>query len=97
MSDKQFVDFFYKAVSGRDTAEVTGESAHLVIANTSRIPGEVRETVFLALPDPAEYSNEWADDCPICQTGDCIECGSKIRSIAKNAICPICNAKVYCT
>ncbi len=97
LTDKQFVEFFYEAVSGRDTSEIDGERGHFVVADTSRMPGEERDTVFLALPDADEYAGKWADDCPICQTGQCIECGSRIRSIAKHAICPICEAKVYCT
>lgn len=97
LTDKQFVDFFYEAVSERDTSEFDGECGHFVIADTSKMPDEKRDTVFLALPDSDEYSGEWADDSPICQTGQCIECGSWVRSIAKHAICPICEAKVYCT
>ena len=97
LTDKQFVEFFYEAVSGRDTSEIEGESGHLVVADTSKLPDEERDTVFLAIPDPDEYSGGWADDSPICQTGQCIECGSWVRSVAKHAICPICHAKVYCT
>jgi hypothetical protein len=97
MTDKQFIDFFYDAVSGRDTSEMEGERGHLVMANASQFPGEDRDTVFLALPDPDKYPEGWADDSPICQTGQCIECGSPIRCVAKHAVCPICMAKVYCT
>lgn len=97
LTDKQFIEFFYEAVSERGTSEIDGERGHLVVANTSKAPNEDRVTVFLALPDPNEYSGEWAYDTPICQTGDCIECGTRVRSIAKHAICPICKAKVYCT
>ncbi len=97
MTDKQFVEFFYEAVAERDTSEIEGEHGHFVVANTSKLPDEERNTVFLALPDAGKYSGEWADDCPICQTGQCIECGSWVRSVAKHAICPICEAKVYCT
>jgi predicted Zn-ribbon and HTH transcriptional regulator len=97
MTDSQFVEFFYAAVAGRDTSEIEGERGHFVIANTSQMPGEERDTVFLALPDPDEYSLKWADESPICQTGQCVECGSSVRSIAKHAICPICESKVYCT
>lgn len=97
MTDKQFVEFFYEAVSDRDTSEFDGQRGHFVLANTSKMPDEDRDTVFLAIPDPVHNPNEWSDDCPICQTGQCAECGSWIRCVAKNAICPICEAKVYCT
>jgi hypothetical protein len=97
LTDKQIVEFFYEAVSERTTSEIDGECGHFVMANTSKLPDEKRDTVFLALPDPAEYSGEWADDCAIYQTGQCIECGSWVRSFAKHVICPICVAKVYCT
>lgn len=97
MTDKQFVEFFYDAVAHRDTSERKDECGHFVLADTSKVPGEERDTVFLALPDPAEYSAQWADDVPICQTGQCSECKSWVRSIAKHAICPIYGSKVYCT
>ncbi|MBA2117142.1 hypothetical protein HOV93_43380 [Planctomycetes bacterium FF15] len=97
MTDKQFVEFFYEAVSRRDTSEIRGEQGHLVLADTSRLPGEQRDTFFLAIPDPDKYETEWANDCPICQTGQCIECKSWVRCIAKHAVCPICSEKVYCT
>lgn len=97
LTDKEFVDFFYDAVANRDTSEIDGERGHLVVANTSKLPDEERDTVFLALPDPDKYPGEWAKDSSICQTGECIECGSWVRSIAKHAICPICEAKVHCT
>ncbi|QVL30740.1 hypothetical protein KIH39_18020 [Telmatocola sphagniphila] len=97
MTDKQFVDFFYEAASNRDTSEIDGERGHFVLANTSKVPGEERDTVFLAMPNPINDSDGWSKDCPICQTGQCTECGSLVRSIAKHAICPVCEAKVYCT
>jgi hypothetical protein len=97
MTDKEFVDFFYDAVSNRNTSEFEGDRGHLVLADTSQLPGEERDTVFLALPDPDAYSIEWAKESPLCQTGQCTECRSWVRCIAKNAICPICEAKVCCT
>ncbi|MEX1040993.1 MAG: hypothetical protein WDZ51_10200 [Pirellulaceae bacterium] len=97
MTDKQFVEFFYEAVAGRDTSEIEGEQGHLVIADTSQLQGQQRETAFLAVPDPEMYSGEWADDSPICQTGQCVACGAKVQCIAKHAICPICAETVYCT
>ena len=81
----------------KETHRILIAHSHFVMAQTSRMTDEERDTVFLALPDPDEYSDDWADDCPICQTGQCIECRSWVRSIAKHAICPICEAKVYCT
>lgn len=98
LTDKQFVEFFYEAVADRDTSEIKGEKGHFVLANTSLFDDNEWDTVFLAVPDPAEYSERgWADDSPICQTGQCMECASHVRSLAKRAICPICGAKVSCT
>lgn len=97
LTDKQFVEVFYEAVSDRDTSEIDGERVHFVMAKTSKMSDEERDSVFLALPDPDEYSGEWADDCAICQTGQCVECRSWVRSVAKHAICPVCGTKVYCT
>ena len=96
LTDKQFVEFFYDAVANRDSSEVEGEQGHLVLADTRMIPGEKRETVFLGLPYPQPL-REWADNCPLCQTGDCNSCGAWVRCIAKHAVCPICFASVYCT
>lgn len=99
MSHKQFAEFFYDAVAKRITSDFKEEEGHFVLADTSQFPCEGRETDFIALPDTAKYDHDWvwADDSPICQSGDCLGCGSVVRSIAKHAICPLCYEEVYCT
>ena len=60
MTDKQFVEFFYEAVSRRGTSEVEGQRGHFVLADTGMYPGKERDTSFLALPDMSHYSGGWA-------------------------------------
>ena len=96
LADEEFVELFYEVVRKRDP--VGGENnRHFVLAETSQCPDEDRDTVFVALPAPERYPEGWVNDAPICQTGECGECGSWVSSIAKHAICPICEAEVYCT
>lgn len=96
VTDKDFVELFYAAVAQRDA--IDGEnSRRFVLAETSEWPDGERDTVFLAVEDPSHYPVGWANDSPICQTGQCGECGADVRSIAKHAICPLCSKAVYCT
>ena len=97
LTDQQFAEVFYEAASERATSNSYGECCHFLLAHSSSSPREQRDIVFVALPDPEQYSRNWSDDCPICQTGECAECGARVRSIAKRAICPICEEKVDCT
>ena len=97
LTDKQFAELFYEAVASRDAGDMKEEGGHFVLADTSKRPGERRETQFIALPDPGAYRDQWSDDAPICQTGQCSECESWVRCVAKKAVCPLCGAKVHCT
>ena len=77
--------------------------AHWCIAEVSRIKNddslnwESWEIGLLALHDPEEYKEGWDNESPICQSGDCGECGTKLMSWAKKITCPVCNAKAYAT
>lgn len=94
LTDKQFVDFFYAAVASRSTSDFSEWNGHFLLANAEKLPGEPWEIDLIARHDPG---NEWPEDSPICQSGICSQCSNTVRSISKNAICPVCDAKVYCT
>jgi hypothetical protein len=90
LTDKQFVEVFYKAVHGRhiSSAEHNVFDAHLVLANAGRHRDEAtggRWTVELICPTPDQ---NWVDDAPICQAGE--HCGMPTASGAKQSMCPVC-------
>ena len=89
LTDKQFSEFFYDAVLERRTSDTPEEQGHFVLADARRDSDSTGWDVdFVALPQKRE---PWADDVPICQTGECSSCGRVIRSWAKHQRCPICN------
>ncbi|PHR88857.1 MAG: hypothetical protein COA78_36185 [Blastopirellula sp.] len=96
LTDKQFVDFFYRAVANRSTSDLPEWSGHFVLADAEKVTDEPWDVDFIALPDPNEYE-EWVDNAPICQSGNCPTCGNAVRSVAKHVVCPVCNSIVYCT
>lgn len=93
LTHKQFVDFFYRAVANRNTSDLAEWQGHLVLSDAEKVTGERWSTVVIALPE----DDNFADECPICQSGTCETCGIQVRSVAKRAICPVCLSKVYCT
>ena len=97
LSDKQFAEFFYKAVQNRKTFDVQEENGHYILSHIRKNEEEMWERDDIALHSPQEYPEGWNDNVPICQFGTCQECETSISSWAKHAICPICNNKVYCT
>lgn len=98
LSDKAFVEFFYEAVRDRVTSDIKEGHGHLILADAEKAPdGERWDIEFLALHDRQNYSAEWGDDSPICQSGTCHGCGQIVRSWAKKAICPVCGAQASCT
>ena len=46
--------------------------------------------------DPNAYEGEFIGE-PFCQHGSCMSCSVEIDCHAKQAICPVCSAKVLCT
>ena len=96
LTEKQFSEFFYRAVATRCTSDVPEWQGHLVLADADRETDESWSLSLIALPDPDEY-DQWADDSPICQSGTCPECGACLRSIAKHVVCPVCKSKANCT
>ena len=97
MSHKQFAEFFYRAVSDRNTSDVAEWDGHFILADAEHVPDEDWDVDMIALHDPDEYDTGWADDSPLCQSGTCPNCGANVRSVAKHALCPVCNSKTYCT
>jgi hypothetical protein len=97
LSDKQFVEFFYEVVKDRNTSDIEKWNGHFILSDTECVENEEWETDHIALHDPQECPEGWADDVPICQSGTCSSCGAEVRSWAKHAICSICKNKVYCT
>jgi hypothetical protein len=98
LTDKQLVEFFYEAVQGR---KISGENddfrKHFVLAiATSREIKELSSWSSWKLYTLGLADNQsWVDDAIICQHGYC--CNHDVISWAKNAICPICEGKVYLT
>jgi len=98
LTDKQFVELFYKA--GRDrhiySLERDCVQAHLVLGNAFREMDDQdqwsRWKLQILCPTPGE---SWADESPICQAGE--HCGHETMSWAKNAVCPICGEVVHGT
>jgi len=93
MTEKQFVEFFYRAVRAQRSRHSDEEEARFVLADGS--DGE--QPTFIALHDDEQYPSGFADDAPLCQFGTCDECGADVLSVAKHALCPLCGARVYCT
>ena len=94
LSDKQFAEFFYQAVRDRNTSDLEAWAGHLVLANAEKVDDEPWSLDLLALPENRE---SWSDDADICQSGACATCSAEVRSWAKQALCPVCGARVYCT
>ena len=97
LTDKQFAEFFYDTVRERDTGNTLEGKGHYVLGDVKRWPAEPRDIDFIALHDKTVYPDGWVDDAPICQSGECPNCASHVRSWAKDAICPVCYAPVRCT
>ena len=51
----------------------------------------------VAYPDPAHYGQQLGPDYGLAQEGSCASCQITVRSNVKNALCPICGAKVHLT
>lgn len=99
LSNKEFAEFFYEAVRGRLTSDAKEWQGHFILADSEQVSeDEPWDVDVIALHDPQHYpASDWGDDAPICQSGTCSLCGHKVRSWAKQAICPICGEIAYCT
>ena len=51
------------------------------------------ESSLVAAPRDDDYD----DNAPICQYGNCNNCGSQLASWGKKVICPYCKGEAYCT
>ena len=56
------------------------------------------DTSLVACHNPTKYSANYPDlSQTLCETGDCLNCGSDFVSYAKYVICPVCGSQAYCT
>src|SRR5262249_31077934 len=94
LTDKAFAEFFYDVVRERARSPA---GRHFVLAEADRVGDEPWSVDCIAVHESEKTPRPWADDVPICQSGTCSACGAEVRSWAKNAVCPVCSAKVYCT
>lgn len=93
LTDKQFVEFFYDAVTERNIYSGDGGlwESHLILANAVRERENGQTwTVELICYTPGD---DWPDDSLLCQSG--IHCGLPTMSWAKKAQCPVCNGEVF--
>lgn len=98
LTERQFAEFFYEVVAGRNTSDVF--EGHFVLADAERIKGEPWEIDFVGLPNPNHAANlekDWVDDADICESGTCQHCQIRVRSWVKDALCPVCGSEVYCS
>lgn len=88
-SDKELVDVFYRATTGRRLAPLTNPEleSHLVLTHASKnseAPGDW-ELEFVGLPaDP----DGWPADTLLAQQGE--HCFQSVISYAKHFACPLC-------
>ena len=45
----------------------------------------------------ADSVDPWVDDSPLCELGECDECGTLVISWAKRAWCPTCSNELHLT
>ena len=97
LTDKQFVQLFYEAMSGRNTSDMGEDVAkgHFILADVLTWEDKEINIEFVGLNFYKEDTYE--DDYPICQSGTCQNCKNKIRSFAKRILCPICSNEAYGT
>jgi hypothetical protein len=97
LSNKAFAEFFYEAVRGRVTSDAEEWNGHFVLADAEQVTAnEPWDIDFIGIHDSEQYES-WDDNAPICQSGACQTCGCRVRSWAKQAVCPICEQSVFCT
>ena len=99
MTDLDFVETIYKAIEKRThTSDTKAERGHFVLTNaTLDVDEDIWETDHVGTHDSVHYEAGFVNDAPLCQFGHCGGCNSSLISWAKNAICPVCGASVYCT
>ena len=106
LNEKELVDFFYEAVTDRNEDkefEDGYERDRECIISTSfgKFEGEEDEehySTFQALPVPEIADLDWIkNEKHICQSGRCNRCKAIVLSVAKLALCPVCDAEVECT
>lgn len=96
LADKELAEVFYEVLRCRTTSDTAEGKGHFVLADVVQ-EGETWSLEVVALADPAEYAKGWLAGAPVCQSGVCSDCGTKVRSWAKHMICPVCGSKAYGT
>ncbi len=99
MSDKEFVELIYEAIRKRPvTSDTEEEQGHFVIGTaTFDRDDKTWDLDVVSLHDPVQYISGFEQNAPLCQFGDCANCGYATVSWAKNAKCAVCGTAVYCT
>ena len=106
LSEKQLVDFFYKAIKerNRDKKYKDGyEKDRICIIKTSfgAFQGKEDEehySRFMALPTEDLSKLDWIkEEKVITESGGCPKCKALVVCVAKRAICPVCDSEVSCT
>ncbi|MEM6750804.1 MAG: hypothetical protein AAGA57_11695 [Planctomycetota bacterium] len=96
LTDKQFVELFYQVAADRNPLEQPQDgTTWLVLAEVTPLTDTQQfDIAYLATPSSKE---DWDDEAPICQHGECTNCGAKMYCWSKRAGCPVCGAPTYCT
>ena len=93
LSDREFIEVFYAAVSQRRPPGLEDWQAHWVIAQAEKVGRSPWQVDYIAA------AREEVDDPDrvLCRETTCPRCRSSVRSWARVAGCPICARTVYCT
>ncbi len=99
MTDKDFVELMYEVIQKRSwTSDTEEEQGHFILGNaTLDLDDGTWGVDVVGLHDPIRYSNGFEKNVPLCQFGDCPNCGSATVSWAKYAKCSVCGDEVNCT
>ena len=106
LSEKQFVDFFYEAVTNRNEDQLVPngyEKDRICLIRTSFGAFENKEdkehlSEFMALPTEEFSKIKWIQKMSnVTEQGRCKKCKAQVISVAKLAACPICDTEVECT
>ncbi|MEO0474402.1 MAG: hypothetical protein AAF085_00335 [Planctomycetota bacterium] len=101
---EELVQVLEKTFRERDPAP--GEEAYysarycLAIASREKLGQsdiwESTDIELVAYPDPVKNNGAGPAD-GLCQSGQCAECGVRVRSNCKHCVCPACSIPVYLT
>ena len=107
LDEAHLIEFFYEALAPRRKVLTKPDGDFEIDCYTIASSGfgcwrghldATHTTEFLALPTEEAYTQANAgahDSCA--ESGQCACCGALVHSVAKNAVCPICEAQVGLT